>query len=407
MGYTRDTLRGVSWMSALRLATRAASFLKIAVLARFLSPAQFGLFGVASIALSLLEVLTQTGINIFLVQSKKEIEEYVDSAWVVSILRGAFIGLLIILLSPFLAEFFNTPEALNILLLISIVPFIKGFINPSEIKFQKNLNFAYEFWFRSIIFVVDAAIAIIFSVLTQSVYGLVLGLIAGAVLEVVLSFAIIKPWPRFNVNFSHVREILHRGKWVTAYSVFDYFGENLDDILVGRVLGTPVLGIYQVAYRISTMPISEIANVVSPVVFPVYARIVEDNKRLIRAFLKTSFLTALAAVVMGTIIFVYPREIVLIVLGEQWLSAIPVLQLLSIYGVLRAIVSPSYAVFLAKGEQKHVTLVILVRLLALSLFIYPFIKTFGLVGAGYAAIFSIIAEIPFVIYFLLFTFKNK
>ena len=78
MGYTKDTMRGVGWVGGLRLITRIVSFARIAILARLLSPVQFGVFGIAMLVTALLEVLTETGINVILVQEKNDIKESVN-----------------------------------------------------------------------------------------------------------------------------------------------------------------------------------------------------------------------------------------------------------------------------------------------------------------------------------------
>src|SRR5512146_132535 len=107
MGYFKDTLRGISWMTALRGLMRGLAVIKIAILARILSPSQFGNYGIALLVLGFLEVLTETGINIFLIQKKDDTQKYLDSAWVVSIIRGILISGLILLASPYVASFFN------------------------------------------------------------------------------------------------------------------------------------------------------------------------------------------------------------------------------------------------------------------------------------------------------------
>ena len=152
MGYSRDALRGVSWMTLLRGVTRGITFLRLAVLGRLLTPSQFGLFGIASLLLSLLEILTETGINVFLIQHKGHIKDYLDSAWVVSIIRGFVLGFLILVFAPILVYFFATPDAYSVLLLISAVPIIRGFINPAIVTYQKDLLFRREFGFRSLLF---------------------------------------------------------------------------------------------------------------------------------------------------------------------------------------------------------------------------------------------------------------
>lgn len=408
MGYSGNVVRGASWMSAFRIFTRALSFLKIAVLARVLTPSQFGIFGIALLVLAFLEMLTETGINVVLIQSKNKIDEYINSAWVVSIIRGIFIGLCIAVSAPFVASFFNAPQAYGILLLISIIPLIRGFINPSEVKLQKDLKFNSEFWFRSSIFIFDAVVAVVFVILTHSVYGLVWGMIAGALLEVVLSFALMRPIPQLSIRKDYFSEIFHKGKWVTLFGFFNYIAQNGDNLVVGKIMGTSPLGVYGMAYNVSTLPISEVTDVVGKVVFPVYVKIEGDVQRLRSAFIKSTSAIALLTIAIGTILFLFPSQIIHIVLGDKWLSAVPVLRVLVVYGVLRAISGSASALFLGVGKQRYVTGMTFFRFAGLAITIYPFVKMFGLVGAGYSALISVVIEIPIIVYYVLKVLKiNK
>jgi len=407
MGYSGNVIKGASWMSGFRIFTRALSFLKMAVLARVLTPSQFGIFGIATLVLMLLEMLTETGINIILIQSKNKIDEYISSAWIVSIIRGIFISLCIILSTSFITSFFNAPEAFNILLLISAIPFIRGFINPAEVKLQKDLKFHYEFWFRTSIFTFDVIVTLILVVLTRSVYGLVWGLMAGALLEVAISFILIRPLPKLNVRKNYFKEIFHKGKWVTAYGFFNYIAQQGGNIVVGRVMGASALGIYGIAYNISTLPISEITDVISKVVFPVYAKIAGDIQRLKSAFIKSTLVIASLTTIMGAVLFLFPSQIITIVLGSKWLSAVPVLKILVVYSVLRAISGSASALFLGVEKQKYVTNMTFLRFAGLAITIYPLVKMFGLVGAGYSALISVIVEIPVIAYYVVKVFKNK
>ncbi len=245
-------------MGALRASTRGLAFVKIAVLARLLLPEQFGLFGIASLVLSFLEIATETGINIFLIQEKAEIKDYVDTAWVVSIVRGFVIALILFLLAPFIASFFNSPRALGLLRLITLVPLVRGFINPAVVKYQKDLEFNKEFLLRVAVFVLDAVVAIGVAMWLKSASSLVWGMVAGALTEVFVSHLFVKPRPKLSIEMDKVRRVLDRGKWVTAAGFFNYLFREGDDIVVGRLLNTTALGLYQVAYKISTLPITEV-----------------------------------------------------------------------------------------------------------------------------------------------------
>lgn len=113
MKHIKQAIKGVGWMAFLRVTTRGLAFIRLAVLARVLSPFQFGVYGIASLILSLLEIFTETGVNVVLIQSKGKITEYLNTAWVVSIFRGIIISLLMILLSYPVSLFFNSKESLE------------------------------------------------------------------------------------------------------------------------------------------------------------------------------------------------------------------------------------------------------------------------------------------------------
>src|SRR3989339_1186077 len=126
MGYLKTIINAVYWSIAQRWVVRGLSFVRIAVLARILLPVQIGVFGIATLVLGFLEVFTETWINVFLVQEEGDIDHYINTAWVISILRGLFIGLLILVGAPFISNFFNSPRSLSVILLISLVPVIRG-----------------------------------------------------------------------------------------------------------------------------------------------------------------------------------------------------------------------------------------------------------------------------------------
>jgi lipopolysaccharide exporter len=166
------------------------------------------------------------------------------------------------------------------------------------------------------------------------------------------------------------------------------------------------LGIYSMAYNISTLPISEVTDVVGKVVFPVYAKIGGDIQRLKSAFIKSSLAISLSTIAIGGVIFLFPNQIISVVLGDKWLSAVPILKVLAVYGVLRAIFGSASALFLGVGKQKYVTNMTFMRFAGLVVTIYPFVKMFGLIGAGYSALISVIVEIPVITYYVLKVFKK-
>lgn len=405
-GYSKTTARGVGWIGAQRGVTRVVSFGKIAILARLLSPAQFGVYGIAALALSFLDVLTETGVNVILVQEKDDINRHISSAWIVSIGRGILMSVAILALAPFVSGFFQSPDSLFLLQLISIVPLLRGFINPSVVKFQKELQFKKEFLYRTFLFTIDAGSAVLFAFTTHQASSIVFGLIVGVVAEVILSFFVAKPRPTLRFEKEYLAKIFHRGKWVTLSGVFLYLFQNVDNIVVGKMLGTGSLGMYQLGYSISTLPISEVADVVSRVTFPVYTKIAEERQRLQKAFVKTTVFIALFTVPFGFFLFFFPEQIVQIVFGNKWQGVVPALRILAIFGVVRAIFGSASALFLAVGKQEYVTVVTLVSIVGLGVSIVPLVSLYGLVGAGMSALIGALVAVPVLVYFTIKIFRK-
>lgn len=400
MGYTKQTVKGISWAGSFRIVTRAVSFLRTALLARILVPADFGFFSIASLVLALSELLTETGINIILVQKKEEIDKYIDTAWVISITRGILIGLAILLTAPFVASFFSMPQAYMLLVWIAAVPVLRGFINPSVVKLLKDLHFQKEFYYKTSIFLVESVVSIVFAFILKSPISLVYGLLAGAIFEVIISFLLLYPRPRFKTNKTYVFEIFSHGKWLTANGVINYLYQNLDNIVIGKMLGAVSLGIYDVAYKISLLPLTEVADVVGRTTFPVMVKINDDVNRLRRAYYKSLLFISTVSFMITLLILLFPSQIIQILLGDQWISAVGILQLLAVFGLLRAILLSLTHPFYARQKQMHMTIIGAVGLLGLGVTVVPFVIMWGVDGAVYSAIFGTLMSYPVAIYFL-------
>ena len=401
MGYAKQAFIGVSWAGALRFITRGISFLRTIALARILIPAQFGIYGVASLVLALLEVFTETGVNVILVQENANIKKFINSAWIISIIRGTIIAFAIYVSAPFVSDFFHSKESLSVLRLISIAPFLRGFINPTVVRFQKELEFHKEFWYRIFIFLTDAIVSIVVALYTHQAYSLVFGMIAGVILEIILSFWLVKPRPHFAFEKEYLSKIIHRGKWVTASSIFNYLFHNADNIIVGKILGTTSLGLYQMAYALSIIPITEISDVISKVTFPVFSKIAQDRTRLKNAFLKTLIVVSVMSVPFGLALFFFPKIIIQLVLGDKWLKIASVLPLLAIFGVIRGISGYTSTLFLSLKKQEYVSMVTLLSLVGLLVPIVPLVLRFGIAGAAVAALIGTFLALPLMVYFTL------
>lgn len=384
----KEAIKGISWLGGLRLSSRVLVLLRTVILARLLSPFQFGIFGVVTLAIALFEVFTETGINTVLIQEDEEIGPLINTAWVVSLARGFLIFLLIAVFSFPLALFFSQPAAAKFLLLAALIPLVKGFINPAIIQFQKNLQFNKEFFLRLAILVVESGAAIILALLTRSVVSLILALLVSGVFEVFLSFIFCSPRPHLSFEKEKFRKIFARGKWITLGGIFAALVDQGDDAVVGRLLGVGSLGLYQMAYKISNLPFTEITDVFYNATFPIYARINQDKKAIWQNFKRMTALTLVLVVPLALAIFFFPEPIIRLVLGEKWLGAKDALRILAVFGLTRALGGSAGSLLLAFKRQDLTARIELVKLIFLAILIVPLTKLYGIAGASLAVLLS-------------------
>ena len=382
----------------MRIVIRILTFFRLGVLARILTPFEFGLFAVATMALGLVETLTETGVNVFFIQKEGELKDYVNSAFVVSIIRGVIIAVVLLLLAPPLAVFFNSPDSIRLINYIAVIAFLRGFINPAIVKFQESLEFGREFALRAATALVDVVVSIWVSLATHSALGLIAGMGAGALMEIIFSQIFINPKPKMSFDKLQVSHIVKRGKWVTVAGIFQYLFTNIDNLVVGKLLGLGSLGLYQNAYRVASVPITEISDVFGKVSFPHYARLTDNKPKLQEEFGKFTLLLTLISLVFAGVIFFFTRPVVLILLGTNWLEIVPTLKVLSVFGFVRSLQGAFPPLFLARKRQELVTYLTLISFLGLAILIVPFVDRWGLVGAGYAVVGSTILVVPYIIY---------
>lgn len=394
MGYKREAVKGVGWLGLLRVLTRIAAIAKTAVLARLLMPADFGQFGLAALSLTFFETVTETGVNQMLIQSNRKMEDLVDSAWIISIVRGIAIGLFIALLAYPLSLFFNNSGLIQLTVFLAIIPVIKGFINPMIIEFQKELKFSREFKFRTILVFVDIVVSVVAALAFHSAYAFVFALLSGAIIEVALSFMWCPIRPKLKFVPAHFSEIFSFGKWVTLSGIGHWLASELDDLLAGRLYGAGALGIYQAAYKTSTLPVTEIAGTVNQVAFPILSKVKEDRKLLFKAFAVSMAGTMVVGLAIVAVLFFFPSLIVNLLLGPKWEDAIPIIRLLALFGLLRTAESSVQPLFLVVGKPHVATFGGFLKVIALVIGLAVWGRQ-GIYGIAFAALVSIFIVVPY------------
>lgn len=394
MGYTKSALSGFSGQTFIKIAGNALVLVKMAVLARLLTPSDFGLFSLVVIALGLTEAFTQTGVNTTIIQSKHPVSYFINTAWVIAVVRGFAIGGIMLVLGGVMTEYYQQPQLFPLILAAASVPVIKGFINPAIIGLHKDLHFLSDSVYRFSLVVVEnlAIIGLVF--LFHSIFAWIAGLIVVAVFEVLISFLFFKLKPQFNYQKNPATEIFKQVKVLSLSSFLSYLIENLDNLVIGKILGEHGLGLYQNGYSLAHEANFEIAKSVHHGTLPVYTKIATDTKRLKKAFLKTSFFTILGVTAISLPLFLFPELLVKIIFGPQWLGTIPLLPWLGLAGILNAISLLCYAPLIAKHRVHLINWHQVVHIVAMVVLVVWLGQTYGLLGAVMGVVISRLIALP-------------
>lgn len=370
------------WAAALRLLFRASTTVRTVILARLLSPDDFGLMAIATLAILLLERFTQIGIDSALVQRSDDIRPYLDTAWTLQIAIAFGTASILALSAPAIAAFFDAPESQAVIQVLAIAVLLRGFVNIGVVTFVKELEFNRFFLFQVAERGTEIVVSITAAIILRNVWALVLGVVASAVAKVIASFIISRYRPRLAWVRSKVSDIVHFGKWILAGNILNYATANIDDILVGRALGVQALGLYRMAYNFSQAVATEVAQVTNQVAFPTYSKLQDSVDRLRAAYLGTLHLVSFVGfpLAIGTILVA--SDFAIGVLGDQWAPIVVPLQLLAIAGLARGLGATIGPLFQSQGRPEIPPIFSLIKLAIFVVFLYPAIEWRGLDGAA-------------------------
>lgn len=394
MGYQAKVLSGFSWQSILKVVFAAISMAKIAVLARLLTPQDFGVFSLVMIALGVTEAATQTGVNVTLLQTRESIKYYVSTAWVIAIVRGLLIGLLMIVLGYILQNIYHEPTLFYLITISSLVPVIKGFINPAIINLQKNFQFRADSLYQLSLRIVETLSAIFLVWSLQSVVGWVLAVVVAALFEVAISFLFFRTRPEFSYSPGRAKVILQNAKGLALSSVLGYLNENADNMLIGRLAGTFSLGLYQPTYSLTHEPTYGIAKSLHHGALPALTRIATDKTRLKRAFVRSLFGVLGLTIALSLPLFILPDVLIPLVLGDKWHGAIELVRWLLVAGILQAVFMVCHSLFLARNALKALNIHQALSFVGMIIAIVVLTQSGGVYGAVVGLAISRLVTLP-------------
>jgi len=388
----KRSIKGGFWVFSIRIIGKGLGIVRLIILARLLAPMDFGLMGIALLTITTLETLSQTGFQAALIQKKNNIEPFLNAAWTFLILRGFIIFSILFFSAPLVATFFKSPDSMLIIQVLGISSLLQSFSNIGIIYFLKELKFHKQFLFEFSGALVDFAVSITLAILLRNVWALVIGLLAGQTTKVGISYLIHSFKPGISFDLNKIKELFRYGKWVLSSTVLGFLVKQGDDIMVGKILNPTMLGFYQMAFKLSNMPATEITHTISEVTFPAYSKLQDNIPRLREAFFRTVGVVSVISFPIGCGILLLAPDAIKLVLGEKWMPMVPALQILCTVGILRSITANFGSVFMSTGRPDIKTKVALINVSILAVTIYPLVVHFGILGAVYSRLLTLVTQ---------------
>ncbi|MCD8527548.1 oligosaccharide flippase family protein [Candidatus Woesebacteria bacterium] len=376
--------------------TKFLTLVRLAIIARILGPEQLGLFGLSVLVISVTEVFTETGINVVLLKQPKKFAWYYDTAWVVSLFRGTLISLGILLCAPLLAQFYDQPSLTYYLSIAAIIPFLRGFINPAIVQFQQRLQFERESALRIGVQVIDLVLGGVLAIWLQNGIGLLLGIAAAVVAEVILSFSLFPERPNLlKAQWSRVVSLFQESKYIIGTSIVHYLTENIDDFLIGKYLGFTALGFYQTAYKLASAATMDFGSIVGQTLYPMYAQKVERKKSITKTW-QFSVVALTVVFLFAAVPFLFfTQPLVYFVLGEEWLVVTPIVRILFLAGVAKAFITSWNPLSILANNLQHHFVMNIIMMFVLILGIVFLAPRYGLPGASWAVFFAFVVVHPY------------
>jgi len=370
------------------------------ILARLLSPTDFGLIGMAMILIGLLDSVSELGIKASLVQKKESITSHLDTAWTIQLLRGIILFLCISLTAPLVAKFFREPLLNSIIPVLALKPVLVGLNNPAAVNFVRELEFRKQFMLQMSGVILRLFLVIPLAFLLKNVWVLVIGNLSVSGGRMITSYLMYPYRPKLNFNLKKASEMFNFGKWLLGAQFIHIIARTVPSTIIGRLMDTASLGIYRIADQFGILPAFVVRQITGKVLFPAYAKLQEDVKRLRNGYRRVLGLVGAIMIPLSIGGFVLRQPIVHHILGPKWDSVANPLGILFLAGGIQMMVQTSYPVFMGIGSPRITFWLRAVSTLILIVSIFPLFLAYGIEGVALSVLIGHSFAVPFWIFMI-------
>lgn len=374
---SRQTVSGLSWQMLSSVVRFVAQFGIGIALARLLPPEDFGIVGLAYIATGFATILTDLGLGPAIIQRKELTQRHVRVCHTLSVVAAVLIGIALYGSAGLIADFFKDVRVEPVLQVLALTFPFSGFGTTAGALLTRRMAFSTLVKIELITSIVGyGAVAVTMAALGYGYWSLVGGTLVQTVLAALLKYAVTRHDLRPLTTRAEINDLFGFSAGMSLNTTVNYFAQEGDYFVVGRLMDAASLGFYSRAYALMQLPMKFFGSSLFHVLFPAAARVQDDPERFRRAFLTTFSLSVAISLPVSLSIAIFAPEIILVLYGEKWASTIPLLQILALFGAFRMSSNTAGAFIQAKGQA--------FRLLS-SQIVYGFLVVCGSWWAGSVA----------------------
>jgi lipopolysaccharide exporter len=389
---------GLKWTAVSRISIQLIGLISTIILARLLSPHDFGLVALGMIFISFLTMLGSFDFDTVLIQHPNPDRQHYDTAWTLNALYFAVASIGLVASAPLLARFYKTPQLSDIIYVLAFGFFLEGFVNVKIIDFQKHFRFRYEAILKVSVKLAGFCATVIAAFLLRSYWALLIGMLTTRVTRLALSYALAPYKPR--PTLSKTRELFSFSSWLVLSAIIGFFHNKAPDIIIGKTLGVTPLGVFTVGQSTAGMVTSEITATIYRAAYPGFAKVSHSEAEFSRTVLRIFNIVATVTLPASIGISYIALPFVLTVFGQKWLSAVPILQIIAIASLINALQSNQY-VLLSLRKPGLQTFILTIRLALIFPLIYLFSTRYGIVGAAFGILLSGVLLMPVNLFLLM------
>ncbi|EIM63577.1 lipopolysaccharide biosynthesis protein [Desulfobacter postgatei] len=388
MSLNTQVAKSVLWMVSLRACIRIIGLISTIILARLLTPEEFGLVAIIMAFFAFIEIFGSFGFDTVLIQKQNATAEHYNTAWSFNFSFAIMAFAVVMGFSGLLADFYGNQKLQPIMFVLSFSFLVNGLRNIGVVDFRKNLTFDKEFSYQMLPKIISFFCTIGMAFWLRNYWALVIGSLIWQGCTTINSYLLHSFRPRF--TFAAWRELFNFSKWL-MFNNFLYFANTRSpEIIIGKILSPQAAGLFTIAKEISTLPTTELASNVNRATYPGYSKISHHKEELKKMYLNVMESISFIVVPAGVGIASIAGVLVPVVLGEKWLESVTLIQYIAIGGTLMALNSNTGYVFLAMGKPKLSSLIGLLRLIIFIPTLFWLTFMLGLEGTAIAVLLTTI-----------------